>query len=229
MYVILVRLTVGFIYQSMRLFLICLLLCVNSANAEPSGILAVGDSVLAWHKWTGRDIPSEMGRALGTKVKNAAVPRARFLDFSQSGRRTVQTQYQSGPWDIVLMDGGANDLLAGCRCRDCDAILNLLIDKNLKGAVPEFINRVRSDGVQVVWIGYYASYRSGRFAGCRPYLIEYDARIEKLAKQTSNFLFVDSEFAIDNNDRSLFALDGIHPSSRGTRLIGTFLANALLQ
>ncbi|MEO9576497.1 MAG: SGNH/GDSL hydrolase family protein [Tateyamaria sp.] len=76
-------------------------------------------------------------------------------------------------------------------------------------------------------MGYYASARSGQFAGCRPYLLEYDARLARLAAQTPGLTFVDSEAAVNREDRSNFAFDGIHPSPQGARRIGAFLAQSV--
>ncbi len=212
--------------------MICLFLFLTApAVAEPLKVLAVGDSVLAWHKWTGRDIPSVMGTVLGAQVENDAVAGARFSNNSDFGRAVgfdVRAQFRSAGWDIVLMNGGANDLLGTCRCRACERELNSLISSDLRGEVPDFIASVLATGARVIWMGYYASARSGQFEGCRPYLIEYDARLAQLAARTPGLTFVDSEDAIDPSDRSLFAFDGIHPSPRGARRIGTYLATRAL-
>ena len=211
----------------MRYILVLFFFLAGPVGAQPLQILAIGDSILAWHKWTGRDIPSEMGRVLGAEVENGAVSGARFVNASE--RRSVRAQYRLGAWDMVLVNGGANDLMALCGCSNCDAVLDRLISPNLTGVVPDFVNAVRRDGAAVIWMGYYASYRSGRFVGCRPYLVEYDARLARLAAKTTDLQFIDSEAAIDARDRSLFALDGIHPSPKGARRIGTFLARAATQ
>lgn len=211
----------------MRFVLLFIVFWAGAAPASPLRILAVGDSVLAWHAWTGRDIPSQMGEALGAAVENRAVSGARFVNAPD--RRSVMAQYAPGSWDVVLMNGGANDLLALCGCSACDSILDRLISADLTGAVPEFVDRARQGGAEVIWMGYYASYRSGRFAGCRPYLVEFDARMARLAARTPGLVFVDSEDVIDAGDRSLFALDGIHPSPKAARRIGAFLARNVMQ
>lgn len=223
----LVRVLLRISLHSMRLFVIMAVFWAGALSAEPLRILAVGDSLLAWHQWTGRDIPSQMGDALGAEVENVAVSGGRYVNASE--RRNMRARYRAGAWDVVLMNGGANDLMALCGCSNCDAVLDLLISSNLTGAVPDFVNAVRGDGAAVIWMGYYASYRSGGFAGCRPYLVEYDARMARLATKTADMQFIDSEDAIDASDRSLFALDGIHPSAKGARRIGTFLARAATQ
>lgn len=210
-------------------WVICLfwLLSVPAA-ADPLRVLAVGDSVLAWHKWTGRDIPAVMGAALGAEVENDAVAGARFSNMSGLGRAVgfdVRAQFRGADWDIVVMNGGANDLLGGCRCRACDRHVDALIAGDLTGEVPDFIASVLATGARVLWMGYYASARSGQFAGCRPYLVEYDARLARLAAQTPGLVFVDSEDVVEASDRSLFAFDGIHPSPSGARRIGTYLAS----
>ncbi|MFL4469257.1 SGNH/GDSL hydrolase family protein [Tateyamaria armeniaca] len=214
-------------------YIIALLICLSTpAVAEPLRILAIGDSILAWHKWTGRDIPSEMGSILGAEVQNDAVAGARFSNASTLGRAAgfdVRAQFRRGPWDIVLMNGGANDFLADCGCNACDTVLDGLIAADLTGEVATMIAEVLTSGVEVVWMGYYASARSGQFTGCRPYLVEYDARLARLADQTPGLTFIDSEAAVDRDDRSLFAFDGIHPSPKGAQRIGAYLAQSLTQ
>lgn len=214
----------------MRYALILWLLCCGSAVADPMRILAIGDSVLAWQKWTGRDIPSVMGRALDAEVENDAQAGSRFSNDTALGRATgfdVRAQFRAEDWDLVLMNGGANDFLADCGCRACDAVLDGLIDDNLQGEVPDFIAGLRARGLPVLWMGYYASARSGQFTGCRPYLVEYDARLARLAAQTPGLDFLDSEDVMDEGNRSLFAFDGIHPSPAGTLRIGMYLAQAV--
>lgn len=214
----------------MRYILVLLCFVAAPLGAEPQRVLAIGDSILAWHKWTGRDIPSAMGDILGADVENNAVAGARFSNDSALGRATgfdVRAQFRRGPWDLVLINGGANDFLADCNCKACDPVLDGLLAPDLTGEVATLLAEILTSGVEVVWMGYYASARSGQFTGCRPYLVEYDARLARLADRTPGLTFVDSEDAIDPGNRALFAFDGIHPSPRGARLIGAYLAQSL--
>lgn len=216
----------------MRWLILVFLALSIPAAAEPLRVLAIGDSVLAWHKWTGRDIPSVMGDRLGARVENDAVAGARFSNSSALGRAAgfdVRAQFRVGAWDLILVNGGANDFLNDCGCQQCQPVLDALIDTNLAGEVPDFLTRLQQTGAEVVWMGYYASARSGQFAGCRPYLVEYDARIARLAERMDRVRFVDSEDVLDPEDRSLFAFDGIHPSPAGARRIGTYLAQSVAQ
>ena len=92
-------------------YVFAVLLCLATPlGAEPLRVLAIGDSILAWHKWTGRDIPSVMGSVLGARVENDAVAGARFSNSSGLGRAAgfdVRAQFRQGPWDLVLINGGA--------------------------------------------------------------------------------------------------------------------------
>ncbi|WP_229801221.1 SGNH/GDSL hydrolase family protein [Tateyamaria omphalii] len=214
----------------MRLLVLVFWMLAGAVSAEPLRVLAIGDSILAWHKWTGRDIPSVMGDRLNAQVQNSAVAGARFSNDSSFGRATgfdVRAQYRAGAWDVILINGGANDFLSDCRCSACDAVLDGLIAPDLTGEVPAFLARLRQSGARVIWMGYYASPRSGPFVGCRPYLVEYDARLARLADATPGLRFVDSEDVMDPSVRSQYAFDGIHPSPSGARRIGTYLAQSL--
>lgn len=216
----------------MRCVFAVLLCLATPLGAEPLRVLAIGDSILAWHKWTGRDIPSVMGAALGAQVENDAVAGARFSNTSGLGRAVgfdVRAQFRTGPWNLVLINGGANDFLADCGCRACDPVLDGLIAPDLSGEVATLLAEILASGAKVIWMGYYASARSGQFAGCRPYLVEYDARLARLAAQTPGLSFVDSEAVLDREDRGHFAFDGIHPSPEGARRIGAYLARSVRQ
>ncbi|MEP1354035.1 MAG: SGNH/GDSL hydrolase family protein [Tateyamaria sp.] len=216
----------------MRYAFAVLLCLATPLGAEPLRVLAIGDSILAWHKWTGRDIPSVMGAVLGAQVENDAVAGALFSNTSGLGRAVgfdVRAQFRPGPWDLVLINGGANDFLADCGCRACDSVLDGLIAPDLSGEVATLLAEVLASGAEVIWMGYYASARSGQFAGCRPYLVEYDARLARLAAQTLGLSFVDSEAVLDREDRGHFAFDGIHPSPEGARRIGAYLARSVKQ
>ncbi|WP_299152873.1 SGNH/GDSL hydrolase family protein [uncultured Tateyamaria sp.] len=214
----------------MRYIIFLLCMWPTMTLADPPRVLAIGDSILAWHKWTGRDIPSVFGAALGAEVENDAVVGARFSNTSTLGRAAgfdVRTRLRNGPWDIVLINGGANDLLSDCSCNACASVLDGLITADLTGEVPTFLAEVLARDVDVIWMGYYASSRSGPFTGCRPYLVDYDARLARLAAATPRLTFLDSEVVIDSDQRGLFAFDGLHPSPKGARRIGTYLAQSV--
>lgn len=216
----------------MRYVILFLYLIGAPLAADPLRVLAIGDSILAWHKWTGRDIPSVMGNALAAQVRNAAVPGARLSNESSLGRAVgfdVRAQYRRGAWDLVIINGGANDMLADCNCGACDTVLDRLLAPDLTGEVATLVAQVLTSGTEVLWMGYYASARSGQFTGCRQFLVELDARIARLATRTPGLAFVDSEDVINADDRSLFAFDGIHPSASGARRIGTYLAQSISQ
>ncbi|MEO9576498.1 MAG: SGNH/GDSL hydrolase family protein [Tateyamaria sp.] len=123
-------------------YVLAMLLCLAAPlGAEPLRVLAIGDSILAWHKWTGRDIPSAMGAVLGAQVENDAVAGARFSNASGLGRAAgfdVRAQFRPGPWDLLLINGGANDFLADCSCRACDEVLDGLIAPDLSGEVATY-------------------------------------------------------------------------------------------
>ena len=210
-------------------FILTLLLALTGPPLhaqERLEILAIGDSVMAWQAWTGRDIPSEIEDRLGANVDSEAVPGARFSNTSAFGSALgfdVRGQFKAGPWDIILVNGGANDLLSECRCSDCDTVVDGLIAADLSGEIPRFMAELRETGAEIIWMGYYASYRSGQFAGCRAYIVEMERRIARL----DGIHFIDSEDVIDRQDRRLFAVDGIHPSAAGTARIGTYLAERI--
>ncbi len=193
-------------------------------------VLAIGDSVMAFQHWTGRDIPSVVEDTLGVDVDSEARSASRFSNATGIGRALgfdVRAQYKAGDWDVVVMNGGANDLLADCGCSRCGPVVDQLINKALTGEIPTFVSQLRSRGHKVIYMGYYASARSGQFTGCRDYIVEMEWRIAQWAEGQEGVTFWDSETVMDRTDRSLFAFDGIHPSPKGARVIGMALADVI--
>ena len=205
-----------------RLFL-CLLLaaCAAPQRAEIT-MLAVGDSVLAWNRLSGGDIPRVAAAATGRAVDNRSAIGARFLGG-------IPDQYRNGPWDWVIVNGGANDLRGTCGCDGCDDTLDALIAPDGQGgAMADFARSVAAQGHGVVLLGYYGtSVAGGPFAACGDELTELSRRLALLAKGDPAIIFVDARSAIDPYDLSLYARDLAHPSSAGAALIGRQIAMAI--
>lgn len=216
----------------LRLAAPLLLAACVSAPPPAGGILAVGDSVMAWNGGAG--VPETVGAGLGLPVRDAARSGARV-----SGRGTgigaaipsvgEQWTRNRGAWDWVLVNGGANDLRPACGTAAEGAALNALITPALGGPIPALVRDIRATGSRVVLMGYYANPRGARtgFTACRPILVRLDARLARLAARDPGVTFVDSEGAIDPADRGHYAGDLIHPSATGSARIGALLASAM--
>lgn len=219
---------------SIRRWLVLLalpLIVANCSFVPPSAdgdadIIVVGDSILAWHRGSGRSIPDVVEQASGLSVSNVAVNGARFL-----GAGNIPSQFVAGSWDWVIIDGGGNDLLPSCATPNANAILNALISQDGRnGAIPNFVNSVATGGTRVIVLGYYpVSARGGQFQPCISVLNELAARQARMAATNPAVLFVDSGQVISANDSASYAPDLVHPSPRGAALIGQLLSSTIQQ
>ena len=185
-------------------------------------MLAVGDSVLAWNRLSGGDIPRVAAQATGRAADNRSVIGARMLTG-------IPGQYRDGPWDWVIVNGGANDLRGGCGCTGCDDTLDALVTPDGQGgAMADFARDIVSRGPGVVLLGYYGtSVAGGPFAACGDELTELSRRLSLLADSDPAILFVDAKDAIDPANLDLYARDLAHPSAAGSALIGQLIADAI--
>lgn len=214
-----------------QLIALCSLL-LSSCGLVPqqSGgdILVIGDSVMAYNKGAlGDVIEAETNRkvvsraALGARVVAPAA-------YSVLGL-SIPGQISKGPWNWIVMDGGANDLVAACGCTGCDDQVDALIAPDgASGTITDLIAKARATGAQVLWMGYYQAPDSPSFKNCRAALVEMERRIENHAQSHEGVHFVDAETVFDPADRSLYASDMTHPSVEGSAVLGRFLAQSLL-
>ncbi|MEE4189044.1 MAG: SGNH/GDSL hydrolase family protein, partial [Roseobacter sp.] len=107
-------------------------------------ILAMGDSMLAWHGGARAAVADNMEAILGEPVIDRSVIGARiFYHLPVSGAlgMNISQQYRPGNWDWVVMNGGGNDLWFGCGCTRCDRkIARMISPDGQSGSVPELVN-----------------------------------------------------------------------------------------
>jgi acyl-CoA thioesterase I len=218
------------------LFLLCLLVTAASCGLAPrqqgGDILIIGDSVMAWNQSAGADI----GRAIEAELDRDVVNRAAFGaqirtgDLGALGGLSIPDQLSAGPWNWIVMNGGANDLGFSCGCTRCDAEIDLLISEDAtSGAIPDLIARARAHGAKVLWAGYYQAPETRSFRGCRPGLVELERRIAIHAKSREGVFFIDTEDVLDPAQPDLLDTDRTHPSVEGSTVIGRFLAREIAE
>jgi acyl-CoA thioesterase-1 len=219
----------------------CLLMFTASCGLTPQQqggeILVIGDSVMAWNRFSGADIGSAIEAELDRDVVNRAALGARIRTVGPGagglgafGGRSIPDQLSAGPWTWIVMNGGANDLGLSCGCTRCDGEIDLLISKDATtGAIPDLIARARAQGAQVLWVGYYPAPDSRSFSGCRPGLVELERRIARHAATKEGVFFLDAEDVIDPANASLLASDRTHPSAEGSAVIGRYLAREIAE
>lgn len=214
-----------------RMMTLCSLVLLTGCGLVPqrSGgdILVIGDSVLAYNDGQiGKVIAAELDRkvvsraALGARIDASAA-------YSVLGL-SIPGQLSDGPWNWVVMDGGANDLAGSCGCGRCDDDVDALIGPDgSSGAIPDLIAQARATGAQVLWMGYYQAPRSASFRDCRADLVEMERRIKGYAQSRDGVHFIDAESVVDPSEPALYAPDMTHPSRAGSAVLGRFLARAI--
>ncbi|WP_375279337.1 SGNH/GDSL hydrolase family protein [Pseudooctadecabacter sp.] len=210
-----------------------LALCALSAcvviapRVDPDAeVLVIGDSILAWHRGKGASIPAVVEDQTQRGVTNQAIAGATFI-----GSRGIPSQFASGDWDIVLMNGGGNDIGDVCGTSGEAAVLNRLISPDgTQGAIPDFVRRVRATGADVIWLGYYPiSVEGGPFAPCRVTLDQLKARQQTMARILDGVTFVDTADVIAPDNLALYDGDLVHPSVDGAARIGVQVASVVRQ
>ncbi len=220
--------------NTLRLVLIFLfaLGAPSAAFAEKQQVLVVGDSLLDWHRIRGTSIPQVLARQTGWKVRNRASTGAAMSGkVDETNPRTViPGQYEDGPWDWVVINGGGNDMLFKCGCARCNKVLNRILSKDGKrGILADLVKRAKADGAQVVMVGYIGNPRPNLFSGCKDEVLELVRRQKLLAGRDRSVFYFSTREIIDINKRASFALDGFHPSQKSTRRIGAYLAATMKQ
>jgi len=195
----------------------------------PARIAVLGDSMMAWNGLAGASAPQSLARILDEPVANFAVSGARVknpLPLSSLVGFDIRRQYRKGDWDVVLVNGGANDFFFGCGCGRCDKVLNRLAGEDEQtGALLEFLVQLRETGTQVIYVGYHRSRGlDGPVKGCRNEFDALDARVEKFAETHSGIDFVQLQDVFPVGDPKFYAGDRIHPSPLGSATIAKRLA-----
>jgi lysophospholipase L1-like esterase len=211
------------------LFVTILASCAPTPRQD-TDIVVIGDSVMAWNRSDGRDI----GSVIAAELQRPVLSRANFGAQVRAGngasllRLSIPDQLPEGPWNWVVMNGGANDLGFSCGCTRCAGEIEALISPDGQvGAIPDLISRAQAQGARVLWLGYYRAPETRSFEGCRPGLVEIERRIARLAATRAGVFFLDAEDVLDPPLPEHFDRDRTHPSALGSSLIGAAMADLI--
>ncbi|MEM1373135.1 MAG: SGNH/GDSL hydrolase family protein [Pseudomonadota bacterium] len=205
------------------LFILLAGLWAAGAQAQDARIQLLGDSLMAWNSITGRSIPSVLSRQLGEDVDSRAVTGAMI--------RGISRQYQSGDYEWVVLNGGGNDLWLGCGCSQCEGRMSQIISRDgSSGRLPSLVSQIRRDGAKVLYVGYLRSPGFGSpIEHCRDDGDELERRVALMATSMEGVWLVSNRQLVSPGDKSFHALDRIHPSVKGSQVIGKRIASAIRQ
>lgn len=202
------------------------------AVSDTPRILAIGDSLMAWHGVSKNSIPDVVSDELGEPVISRAVGGARViygLPISGALGLKIPKQFRDEAYDWVIVNGGGNDLWLGCGCNQCNRrISRMIAPDGQKGEIPTLIGRIRATGAKVVYIGYLRSPGVGSIIdACKPHGDELEGRIDKMAAQQDGVYFMSLQDLVAHGDRSMHGVDMIHPSLKASGVIGKRVAEII--
>ncbi len=202
------------------------------SRGEASRILAMGDSLLAWHGATGHAVSDRLEHYLGEPVTDRSVVGAWMIyEMPISGAMglSIPRQYRPGNWDWVILNGGGNDLWLGCGCSFCKNRLNRLISEDGQaGKIPDLVRRVRASGARVIYLGYLRSPGFGSpIEHCRDEGAIFDRRLAAMASLDPGVTFQSLADLVPSGDKSFHAADRIHPSRKGSAAIAQRIAKVI--
>ena len=200
---------------------------------DGTGILAIGDSMMAWNQLSGRSISHEIERQLGREVTDRSVSAASMLyalPITGSLGLRISAQYVPGDWDWVVMNGGGNDLWLGCGCQRCAHKMDRLISEDGSyGEIPFLVTQMRAAGSRVAYLGYLRTPgRASPIDSCAGIGAEFERRLAAMAEQDAGVFFISNKDIVPDGDLSFHGPDRIHPSHKGSAAIGARVA-ALIQ
>jgi len=223
-----------------RLFLaalVCLLASCGPQVAQvhrgtEARILAMGDSMMAWHSTSQRSIPDAVERELRVPVESRAISGAHIiygLPVTGAMGMRIANQYVPGDWDWIVVNGGGNDLWLGCGCSRCEKRMNKMISKDgHRGEIPRLVSTLRDTGAQVVYLGYLRSPGAWSIIEhCKDEGQELEKRIGRLAELIDGVHFLSIADLVPRGDRSYHAADMIHPSMKASAEIGHLVAELI--
>ncbi len=204
--------------------------CVSTGPRDGGGILAIGDSIMAWNG--ARGIPEATGATLGRPVTDASRSLAHVTHPNGAAAAfgfDISRQFRGDGWDWVILTGGGNDIRPDCATPRAAATRDGLIGPDLRGDIPTLIARIRATGARVAFVGYYdgAAAAPTGFTPCQPEFDIMNARMVRQAARDPGVVFLDAGDVIDPADRGLYAGDLVHPTPRASFRIGAALARAI--
>ncbi len=196
----------------------------HAKDGQPR-IVAIGDSLMAWHRGANLSIADEVSKGLSEPVVNRSISGARIiygLPITGALGMKIANQFREDRVDWVIMTGGGNDFMMGCGCGACERRMAKLISADGgRGEVPKLISDIRKTGARVVYVGYLRSPGVGSpIESCKDEGDEFEARLGKLAKRDKGLYFLSLQDLVPSGDRSFHGADMIHPSRKASRAIG---------
>ena len=193
--------------------------CACTANVQQEGarVVVYGDSMMDWNSSSGNSTPDVLEKLLGEPVQNQAVKGAR-MSHVLFPLLDIRRQSIPGDWRVIIVNGGANDMLFECACGPCSRNLNRLISESGNtGDLPDFLKKLRDTGAEVIFTGYHRPRQiSSPVRGCKNEVENLERRVARFADTQERITFASMAEAFPIGDTSFYDFDRIHPSIKGS-------------
>lgn len=204
----------------------------SSSKGDQPRVLVLGDSLLASNRLAGASVANALAAQTGAEVLDRSVIGARYfyqLPLTGSAGMRIPAQFRKGDWDVIVVNGGGNDIMFGCGCGKCDKMVNRLVGKDgTTGAIPEFVTSLRETGAKVVFVGYLRTPGfTSQVEQCGPIGDEMDRRLARMDSAMSGVTFLPMSDLVPEGDHSFHGLDLVHPSAKGSAAIAARIAAAI--
>jgi acyl-CoA thioesterase-1 len=186
-------------------------------------VLAIGDSILAWNNDRCHGIPERAGLVAGVHVENRAVSGTVMHEIV--AQYEVARAEQEEGWDIVIVDGGGNDVNSFCECGDCDAVLD-----DVRSRTEDVLDLMRADGARVIWTDYFGFDARAwyGFDRCEAALADLQSQREQVDAERDDVTLVDlGALVTPESHPEAYTFDYVHPSDEGSRILGELVAETL--
>ena len=192
-------------------------------------LFAVGDSYFDFYADEGKSIPQVAGDVLNMQVQNNSISGA--LITWEDG---IATQYEEEPWPWLLVNGGGNDANEICGCEiSCftDVLQDIASEDGTTGELVSLIDTAISNGSNVALALYMpVSPEAGEgFSNCGPALELMTSRYQTLVDSRQKMILIEASDIISFEETpEAYHEDNIHPSIEGSRLIGEYIADKIM-
>lgn len=222
-----------FLLVQLSVLVVVLAGCGESVpHSQSPRILAMGDSMMAWHAGRDQGIADGLEQILREPVVDRSVVGARVLyhlPITGAMGLNISKQYTPGQWDWIVVNGGGNDLWLGCGCSRCNGKMDRMIGaKGKNGEIARMVGDMRKSGARVIYVGYLRSPGVGSIIEhCREEGNELERRLSRMAQADAGVHFVSLQDLVPYGDRSFHAGDRIHPSQKASRAIAQRIARII--
>lgn len=195
----------------------------------------IGDSIIAYHDIACKGVGHSIGFALQEKIISKALIGAKVHEIEE---QFVPAEDAASDYELVVVNGGLNDLIAGTKVGDAEAVpCNCNTDLNHEACLQEVedittrmsqvLSTIKSQSsTDIAIMSYYPAETNISFIGqCFPYVELMHQRYRELAENDDRVSFVQTygEDYPSVEKISNYNTDNYHPTPVGSHQLAQFI------